>query len=258
MSENQTATKNTTALTFIEKHLAIITALIIPVVGLYLLFLLYSYYHGYYEYFKISEIWLDMSSDHSKFYPIFMVFATLLLMAFNAFPILLIKYDKPTGKARFFGGLFKSFVIGIIFLGSWWFALKSLFTAFIVWLVTYGIGFIEGLVEIISSKVAKKIFNKNENSERDFVIGITVIIVMLILEAMLCYLSGNNIASAEKTFKIIDNSTVILCETQDKFIVAEAEINGDILNIKPKQTIIENTDVTYEIKTFAKVNPPKS
>lgn len=291
MSENQeqTNTKNNVISDYIEKNNNLLTILVIPVIGILASIMLYSYYHGMYSYFKISEIWLDMSSDHSKFYPVFMISIALFILAFNMIPFLVIKYKKPKEytinnkpkclpkllfkkkeKLSLFGGVFHGILwatiiyllLFCIFYITYQNILQGLILALPVWLMFYGIGFIEGLMSYRNKKhktEEQEEYDK-EARERDLTIGITIIVVAIILEFFCCYGAGYSTAQNKKEFKIIDNSTVILYETQDKFIVAEAEIDekNNILNIQPKQTIIENTDVTYEIKTFAKVIPPKS
>lgn len=257
-------------LDYLSKHSKAITlliAIITPIVTILVSIMFYSYYHGYYKYFKISEVWMDISSDRFKYYPIFMIFISLLVMSLNIVPYLFIRCSDPQKK---FGGVFWSIVIGEIFLAILFvlnvLAIKAInFIALgqmiSMWILMYGIGVQQGISYLLSKKPKTSSQNQNEeNNENNLVIGITIIVFCLVLEVFLCYYTGKTIASNEKEFKIINNSMIVLHETQDKFIVAEAEIDekNNILNIQPKQTIIENTDVTYEIKTFAKVNPPKS
>lgn len=238
----------------------IMLAVLTPVFGAFLTFMLYCYYHGYYVCFSLSEVWLDLSSSNNIFYPIFMVFVSLLLLIFNAIPIILTKYVK-------FGKIISLF-IGVLFYVVLFGLIKStapnkteiiIGQALIIWVVIYGIGLIDGIVNVCYDLVVKPGEVRIKNQGLMNSIAVVIIIASLIIEVFLCYFTGYSVAQNQTEFKIIEyngEKSVVLYESSDKFVLARATIieNDDdtkYLTIHTsEQIIIDNTELNYNIIQF--------
>lgn len=243
--------------------LTLITAVLAPIISVFLTLMLYSYYHGYYKYFSLSEVWLDLTGSVQLFYPLFMVFVSLLIMIFNLAPILFVKY-----KGR--SGLIFDIVSGILALGIWIviFILTYECITFIVavqiltcWLVTYGLGCIDGIAIYIKEKKKYRSLKsiKSKNLNQFTTVNGIVFAILIVAEIFLCYLTGLNIAKSKKEFKVLDykgKKMAVLLETDDSFVISEIkEVNGEksIKICTNEQVIIDNDNIVYKFIKFDEV-----
>ena len=244
-----------------SNFITIMLAILTSVFGASITFMLYSYYHGYFDYFSISEVWLDLSNTNNIFYPVFMIVVGLAFLIFNAIPIILIKYVPKKGWLI-------SFVLGILSFGILFGIIKYvtlnsndvvLYQSFTIWFAIYGIGLIIGFMDIGSDYLINKgVFLIKERKLAN-VIGTVIIIISLIMEVFLCYITGYSVAQNQTEFKITEyngEKSVVLYESSDKFVLARATIIENDDDIKyltihtSEQIIIDNTELNYNIIQF--------
>ncbi len=260
--------KKYTLMEYVGKNcgaLSLMIAVITPIVSIFLTLMIYSYYHGYYGYFKVSDIWLDLSNKSNIYNLIFIIFVSLAIMVLNIIPIILVKYKKVKGLiiSTVVGAVIFFIFWGLLFLSS---NKNILGQSFTIWLVIYGIGFIDSISNCIAEKINYKI-NKSSRSKMsrnmEITIGVTVIAICLIATVVICFFTGKSVADSETEFKLIEYNggyAAILNESNDNFVISEVDWDKDTNQLTiyaAEQTVIDNKGVPYQIVEFAYVKVNK-
>lgn len=241
--------------------LTLIIAVITPIVSVLLTLMLYSYYHGYYGYFLLSDIWIDLSNKNNVYYIIFMIFISLAIMILNVIPIIAIKFKGLKGLifSIVVGLIIYAFGFGIFFLAKTdgnivWQSLS-------VWLIMYGIGMIDGIYNYIKKLIINhKSKSSKISDDMSISIGITIIIICIIIEVIICYFVGIDMAKNKSEFKALyynNEYMVVLHESQESFVIAKSELSNDekhIIIYANEQVIIDNSEIEYMITNFDNVS----
>ncbi len=254
--------------------LGIISAVIIAILSNVLKVFAYVYYSGWFKYFDINKIYINISDKN--FYGI-AVSASVCIIYFilNYIVYKIIAYQDSKFKLLF-GSFVIMGIINIVFIffnNSYLFSKNDIVPIAIVCfiilpLLEYSFGIYWGIATIIRNRKKPHIqvlevqdekdisINniKNNDTLRNLIIDIVMIMALFSFYVVLFYEIGFFSAKRINTFKIIDNQYVVLYETENDYLSAECTIDSNTLKInKDKQICIDKADIITETMKFNSV-----